>query len=203
MSETKRRPRAARPKLPDPADAFLAAVDAAPEDLTCRLVLADFLEESGRTLEALGWRWTVTKNRLPHYVPTGANAYVEFWRDAWNWLDVTELWEEICRGGFPPNYQDDLVSHRARLPDPILRCKPYIRAAADDARLRQVCRRDAVYKPHPTAGEALKAVAQRYAKLPEEDRLLVEAWEPPVPKPLVPEVPKAKKTRRRTEGPPA
>ncbi len=44
---------------------FLAEIEKAPEDMVPRLVFADWLDDNGRPIEAIAWRWLAEHEKRP------------------------------------------------------------------------------------------------------------------------------------------
>lgn len=93
-------------------DVIHARLDAEPGDMLERRVLADWLDEQGRTDEAAYQRWAVREGKWPVYVQPDATIEQVPWKNKWHWF-ILGL-ESYVNTAWDPYY---LTS--ARLPKPI------------------------------------------------------------------------------------
>jgi uncharacterized protein (TIGR02996 family) len=83
-------------------DEFRPALDAAPEDFTLRLVLADWFAERGEVLAEDALRWSVAKGRVTYY---SSSYYWHYWSQAVRAAPTNFLPEDL--NDVMPEYEDE------------------------------------------------------------------------------------------------
>jgi uncharacterized protein (TIGR02996 family) len=153
---------------------FLAAIDASPDDLTTRLVLADWLEERGLAVAAAGLRWTAEKQRVPARDRKGIGKLLSGERGpfVWRWTRET-------------NWRNRQTGRRKKVPPEADARAVVPEAVEDEYGLLNLETRDWRVTPDGslwwsrTPSAALCLLLRVWVRLTDKRREALGSWEPP------------------------